>query len=328
MKKLKGSRYISRTTKDSFFIQEKKRRLFVPFIIAGAVLAALAVFAVIGLRYGGKVVVTEVKVESSQLPESFDGYRILQITDLHGKELGDRQEKLKEIISKLDYDMVLFTGDYAGDSEDEEYFIRDLVACIDRDVPMFYILGDCDYTPANAGGNSERWKMCIEPPSKIPVMNVFEECGVKFVYPARKITNAAGDSFYLTGISYNKEILNEMDFDQDTDFSISVTHKPVYYNVTSRLKDVNKRSLTEIDYDLSISGHTMGGQYRLPVFGALFSEDEGWFPQEKSLKGLSRDDAGRYNYICGGIGVESGFRFFSNPEISIIELKHAESKNG
>ncbi|MCR5694096.1 MAG: metallophosphoesterase [Clostridia bacterium] len=328
MKKLKGSRYISRSTKDSFFIEEKKKRRFVPFIIVGTILAALIVFAVVGLRYGGKIVVTSVTVESAQLPESFDGYRILQISDLHGKEFGEGQKNLRKVIEDQKYDMVIFTGDYNENLAEQEYFIRDLVACFDQTVPMYYILGDCDYRPANASENSERWKLCIDPPVKTPIMTVFEDCGVKFVYPARKITNSAGDFIYLTGISYNKETMNAMEFDMDTDFSICVTHKPIYYNVTNRLKDVNKRSITEIDYDLCISGHTMGGQYRIPILGALYSDDEGWFPQETSLRGLSKDNAGRYNYICGGLGVESGFRFFSNPEISIIELKRAEENSG
>ena len=326
MKKLKDSRYISRSTKDSFFIEEKKKRHFVPLIIIGVVLTVIIVFAVVGLRCGAKIVVSRAVVKSAQLPASFDGFRILQISDLHGAEYGDRQSRLKKLISTLDYDIVIFTGDYAGKQEDVEFFIRDLVACIREGVPMYYILGDCDYKPENVDKNSEKWKMCITPAEKPPVMNYFEDCGVKFVYPAQKITNESGDSIYLTGIRYEKELMNKMDFDQETDFSICVTHKPINYNVTRHLKDVNKRMITEIDYDLCISGHTLGGQYRLPVFGALFSSDEGWFPQEKSVKGLSVDDAGRYNYINGGLGVESGFRFFSHPEISIIELRHIENE--
>lgn len=328
MKKLRDSRYISRSTKDSFFVEEKKKRPILPLIIVGAILTILIIFAIVGLRYGAKIVVSRAQVKSDQLPASFDGYKILQVSDLHGTEFGDRQSKLKKLIATLDYDMVIFTGDYTGDTEDIRFFIMDLVACIERDVPMYYVLGDCDYTPPVVSKSSDKWKMCIIPPDKIPVMTAFEECGVEFVYPAQKITNDEGDSIYLTGISYDKELMNRMDFDQETDFSICVTHKPINYNVTRHLKDVNKRMITEFDYDLCLSGHTLGGQYRLPILGALYSEDEGLFPQENSLKGLSTDDAGRYNFICGGLGVESGFRFFSHPEISVIELKHVEKETG
>lgn len=327
MKKLKDSRYISGSTKDSFFVEEKKKRPVIPLIIIGAVLGLLIIFTVIGLRKGSTIVVTEAVVKSDQIPASFDGYRILQISDLHGKEFGDGQKKLKKVIDGLDYDLVLFTGDYLGKTEDVEYYIKDIVSCFKENVPKYYILGDCDYRPQQVNANSDNWKMCIIPPQKILVMKAFEDCGVKFVYPAQKITNKEGDSFYLTGISYDKETMNAMDFDQDRDFSICVTHKPINYNVTRRLKNANKNYITEVDYDLCISGHTLGGQYRVPVLGALYSADEGLFPQEKSLRGLSKDDAGRYTFICGGLGVESGFRFYSHPEVSIIELKHIDSGN-
>ena len=325
MKKVKRKQYISPGAKESFFVEQKKRRPVIPLIIVGVILTALVLFAVVGLRYGATVEVVRVSVESSQLPKSFDGFKILQISDVYGKEIGENQSGLKAIISKLDYDAVIFCGDYMGDVEDPDFWVvRDLVGCVREGVPVFYILGDKDYHPKNAPENSEKWKMCIVPPYKIDIMKVFEECGARFVYPAERITNEAGDSIYLTGIAYDRETLNEMDFDQDTDFSICVTHKPINYNVTRRLRDVNKRTITEVDYDLCLSAHTFGGQYRLPVLGTVFSGDEGWFPQEDTLRGLSRDDAGRYRYINGGLGVESGFRFFSHPEISVIELKYSE----
>ncbi|MBQ3894432.1 MAG: metallophosphoesterase [Clostridia bacterium] len=325
MKKLRRNQYISRSTKDSFFVDEKKKRPIIPLIIVGVILAAVFAFFIYGLRYGGKVVIARATVESSQLPKSFDGYKILQISDVYGKEFGERQKKLRDMLKDEDYDIVIFTGDYMGNDTDPDFWvIRDIIEGLKEDVPIYYVLGENDYTPANASETSEKWKMCIVPPRKLEIMSLFEEYGGMFVYPAQIVTNASGDSIYLTGISYDREALNAMDFDQDVDFSICVTHKPINYNVSRRLKDVNKRTLTEVDYDLSLSGHTFGGQYRLPVLGAIFSDEEGWFPQEKSLRGISRDDAGRYNYICGGLGVASGFRFFSNPEISIIELKYAE----
>ncbi|MBR5059682.1 MAG: metallophosphoesterase [Clostridia bacterium] len=328
MKKVKRKQYISPGAKESFFVEQKKRRPIIPLIIAGVILTALILFVVIGLHFGATIEVVRVSVESNRLPKSFDGFKILQISDLYGRDIGDDRSGLKAIINDLDYDAVIFCGDYMGDEEDPDFWlVRDLVGSVKEGVPVFYILGDADYRPKNAPENSEKWKMCIVPPYKIDIMRAFEESGARFVYPAERITNEAGDSIYLTGIAYDRESLNEMDFDQDTDFSICVTHKPINYNVTRRLKDVNKRTITEVDYDLCLSAHTFGGQYRLPFLGTVFSEDEGWFPQEDTLRGLSCDDAGRYRYINGGLGVGSGFRFYSHPEISVIELKYVEDKN-
>lgn len=326
MKKFKQNKYISKSKKNLFFGEGKKRRIWIPLLavfIAAAVAAAIAVAA---LRKGSKPVISRVSVAHWQVPKSFDGYKILQISDLYGKEFGDRQSKIKKLLEGVEYDMIIFTGDFLTSPDDKDYWaVRDLMECLDTAVPIYYIVGDNDYHPENVSSKSNSWKICIKPSAKTDFMKFFEkEYGAKFVYPAQKITSEEGESIYLTGVDYDKDVLNGMDFDQDTDFSICVTHKPINYNVTRRLADVNKRTFTEVDYDLSISGHTFGGQYRLPILGAVYCDEEGWFPQESSVYGLSSDGAGRYNYISGGLGVKSGLRVFSSPEISLIELKTAE----
>lgn len=81
--------------------------------------------------------------------------------------------------------------------------------------------------------------------------------------------------------------------------------------MNARLKEVNAQRLTEVDYDLSISGHTHGGQVRLPLLGAVYVEGKGLFPQEEDSAGLHSDGQGRYNYISTGLGASGfpGFRF-------------------
>ncbi len=325
MKKVKQTKYVTDNGKFRFFVDAEKKSLW-PLFIVIAVVVLLGIFVVSGLRTGDKLRLTKVTVAHEQVPKSFDGFRILQITDLHGREMGDRQSEIKELLEKEWYDIVLLTGDYLKNTESEDFWIvRDLLDSLRDGVPVYYVLGECEYTPKYVSETSDKWKMCIIPPEKTSFqLFIEEEYDAKFVYPIQKITNEAEDSIYLTGIAYDKETMNAIDFDPDVDFSITVTHKPINYDVSRRLRDVNKRMITEIDYDLSISGHTCGGQYRLPLLKAVFDEEEGWFPQEDDLIGLSRDSAGRYNYICGGIGVAKGFRFFSRPEISIIELEHVE----
>jgi predicted MPP superfamily phosphohydrolase len=321
----KKTMYSSGKKKISFFKDIKKSRVWIPLVAIALAVVLLVTLLILILRDGSRVVLTEVVIAHEQVPESFDGYKILQISDLLGTEFGDRQAKIKKLLKDVEYDMILFTGDFFKSPEETDYWaVRDLMECLDTDVPIYYIVGDNDYVPANAPSNSNKWKMCINPPKKTDFMKFFEEnYGAEFIYPAQKITSDEGESIYLTGIEYDKDVLNGMDFDQDKDFSICVTHKPINYNVTRRLKDVNKRTFTEIDYDVSISGHTLGGQYRLPVLGAVYDDETGLFPEEDDVYGLSSDGNGRLNYVCGGLGVEKGLRIFCTPEISLIELRTA-----
>ena len=326
MKQFKETKYVSGKDNITFFRNIRKRRVWLPFFISFLVFVFLVVSVIVVLRDGSRVVLTEVVVSHLQVPESFNGYKILQISDLLGKEFGDRQKKIKKLLKDAEYDMVLFTGDFFESPDETDFWaVRDLMECLRDDVPIYYIVGDNDYIPSNVDSDSNSWKICINPAKKTEFMKFFEsEYGAKFVYPAQKITSESGESIYLTGVSYDKDVLNSMDFDQDVDFSICITHKPINYNVTRRLKDVNKRTFTEVDYDLSISGHTLGGQYRIPVLGAVYTPELGLFPDEDDVYGLSSDGNGRFNYISGGLGVEQGFRMLSTPEISLIELQKAE----
>ena len=86
------------------------------------------------------------------------------------------------------------------------------------------------------------------------------------------------------------------------------------------MAEVNKSRLHEVDYDLSISGHTHGGEICLPLLGAVYVEGKGVFPQEEDTAGLHSDGQGRYNYISPGLGAE-GFRFYNTPTLSVLTLK-------
>lgn len=302
----------------SIFSDKKKTWKWV--IIGIAVLLAICIIVwIINIAQDNNTIeVKKIVVEHEDIPASFSGYRILQISDINGKEFGDRQSELISLIKGLDFDMILLTGDYYGDDKEDPWPLLDLIDGLKTDKPIYYILGEED-VPARKSDDDD-WMMCITPPEGSQIVTELEERGIMSVYPAQRIESEAGEYIYLTGIK-NSNTLKSYDFEAESDFSICVTHKPVDYNVDARLKDVNTRIITEIDYDLNIAGHTLGGQYKIPILDTVYTSDYGFFPQESKVYGLSKDNSGRYNYISGGLGVKSGFRMGITPEISIIELK-------
>ncbi len=300
---------------------KKKSYKWLTIPVSFVLLLALIVYT---LYDNGRIVVDSVTVAHSQVPASFDGFRILQISDLHGKKFGTENKNLVSLIDSLEYDMILLTGDYAKSPDSGDYWdIIDLLTDIKRkDVPIFYILGESDYVPENVEKLGDNWNMCIEPKEKTKLMEYLEDIGAKFVYPIQKIEKN-GEAIYFTGIRYREDKFDELDFDVDKHFSICVTHKPIDYDVNARLKEVNIQRLIEVDYDLSISGHTHGGQIRLPLLGAVYIKGQGIFPQEENASGLHSDGQGRYNYISTGLGASGflKFRFYNPPSVSVITLK-------
>ena len=319
----RAKRRIKKDSKNRFkMIPDKKKNH--KWIVIPVVFVLLFSLIVYTLYDNGRIVVDYVTVTHSQVPVSFDGYRILQITDIHGRKFGVENKNLVEAINNVEYDMILLTGDYMSSPESGDYWdIIDLLDDLDKkDVPVLYILGESDYTPLKTENLNENWNMCIYPKENNKMMEYFEDIGVKFVYPISTIEKN-GETIFFTGINYVENKFDEVNFDVDKHFSICVTHKPIDYDVNARLAEVNKSRLHEVDYDLSVSGHTHGGEIRLPLLGAVYVEGKGVFPQEEDTKGLHSDGQGRFNYISPGLGADGfpGFRFYNPPTISVITLK-------
>lgn len=57
------------------------------------------------------LVTTKLEIESSKIPKSFNGYRIVQLSDLHGKSFGPNQDRLIQKVKESEPDLIVFTGD-------------------------------------------------------------------------------------------------------------------------------------------------------------------------------------------------------------------------
>lgn len=315
---------IKEKRKGGLFIPPEKRSfawVWILIFIVGIV--SLVIYTV---RDNSKLSVNRVEFAHEQIPKAFDGYTILQITDLHGKTFGHMQKKLAAFINSLDYDMILMTGDYLKNPDSDDYYvIIDLLDALEKDTPIYYILGEKDYQPKDKKKLKEGWNMCINPSKKTTFMEELEKLGCKFVYPIQRIEKD-GEYIFLTGINYYEKQFDEVSFDSDKYFSICVTHKPINYNVQRRLDEENQRGLYEVDFDASISGHTIGGHVRLPLLGAFYTDDKGLLPEEQYAYGLSEDSHGRLKYISSGLSSTGAFKFrvFNTPEVALITLKHKD----
>lgn len=78
------------------------------------------------------------------MPKSFEGFTILQITDLHGKYFGENQEKLIDIINNNDYDMIAITGDVINKHTESIEPFLDLMNGISNKENVFFVFGNAD----------------------------------------------------------------------------------------------------------------------------------------------------------------------------------------
>lgn len=310
----------------SFFAPEKKRLRIIIAVILAFVLFCVATIGITKDNFS--IAVRNITIQHQQIPADFDGYRILQISDINGQYFGNYQKRLLDTIDLLEgqYDIVIMTGDYITDPETEDYRpVLDVLEYFKGKTTVYYCLGERDYAWETT--DPDTTFIAFNPAEKNKLMEEMEKQSAVFVYPIQEITK--GESrIFLTGPKYYEAAFTQTSFDMDNDFSICVTHAPITYSVSNRIAENNSVRIQEVDYDFSMSGHTLGGIVRLPVLGAVYSSADGLFPQEDNTYGLHTDDAGRINYISSGLGSTDKipFRVMNTPEICIFTLQSAESQ--
>ena len=243
-------------------------------------------------------------ISSSKLPQSFDGYRIAHVSDLHNAEMGKNNEKLLTMLRDTDPDMIAITGDHSRNTDIEValQFVREAV----KIAPCYYVTGNHE---ARISEYDE-------------LKEAMEAAGVTVLEDAQTDISLTGEFIRLIGVndpSYQtdylfgdaKTVMNtkleELHTEQDR-FTILLSHRPELFE-----------TYVDHDLDLVLSGHAHGGQFRLPFVGGLVAPNQGFFPEyDAGLSSMNHTNM----IVSRGIGNSIlPFRFNNRPEVIIIELK-------
>lgn len=284
------------------------------------------------------------------LPNEFEGYKILQITDIEGKQFGKDNTMLIEKINSIDYDAIVFTGDMLDGAESTNYqsFYK-LIEGIDNKQHALFVPGNNDPQSYElygltklertefVKGMEERGVELLEPVHTI----IRGDSKLIFVYFELSIIEESTEDYYgIVQRKYSKlssyknyhnkmidrlEVLNKM---KPSDILIALNHYPIVDRRIDHIK--NNKEFTYRDYDLIIAGHYHGGQIRIPIIGALFVpeawyENNGIMPPDDRVTGLWEYD-GTKQYVSKGLGSSDAIpflklRIFNTPEINMITLK-------
>ena len=281
-----------------------------------------------------RVKVVSENIVIDNLPEEFEGFTILQITDLHSKYFGDNQERLTKLINNQQYDFLVFTGDMGNIYDDNNAFI-DLIEGINNKKFTFYIAGNSGpFVFENEGlrffyNSSRNLK-------KNNMADILESYGIHLmdqVYGLKRGDNTLWISELITNREFNEKTNFQFN---NGDIKIAITHYPMnesyYENQTAQWRMDDDIFSTNNDnnipiYDLVLAGHYHGGQWRVPILGALYIPDingSNFLPSRERVSGLTK--WGDYKqYVSRGLGASGDykftrFRFFNTPEINLIKL--------
>lgn len=272
-------------------------------LIILALIAAAAAFLIKDSREDLEI--SRYEVNSQKLPESFDGFKIVQLSDLHGAEFGEDGMELVDKVGSLEPDIIALTGDFVTD-EGDLAAVEKLAAKLVKLCPVYFISGNHEFGSGLA----------------IKVRNILERAGVKYLSNEYLTINRGDDEILLGGVEdplayadmlSPDELAQKMNDAAPDAFKILLGHRNYWMT-----------EYPELPVDLIFCGHAHGGLIRIPGVGGLIGTDRRLFPDF---------DAGEYNnsrytlIVSRGLGNSVPIpRVFNRPEIVCVELSSAYAR--
>lgn len=257
------------------------------------ILLTLAVYAL--LVEPTNVRKREFTLSFPDLPQEFDGLRIAHMSDLHLRRIGTRERKLIELIKEDPPDLIVVTGDLISRSRDMDECLSLLAECEAR-IGIWAVQGNWEH---KTGWVGEKLREGLK------------EVGITLLINEAESVSLEGENLTIIGMddpSLGLDDLPKALGDCDGGFKILLAHSPEI------LPDVPE------SVRLVLSGHTHGGQIRLPLIGAPWGKALG----HGYLSGIYHHGQ-TVLYVTRGIGMTwLPLRFLCPPEVAYITLKRGE----
>ena len=258
-----------------------------------------------------QITVREMTYESAELPESFDGYRIVQFSDAHvGTYIGGREHLLSAVVDTINAqcpDMVVFAGDLQNREPQEIRPFVDVLGGIKAKDGVFSVIGNhdyADYIEATPDIKAENEKETRELERKM---------GWRLLVNEHEVVRRGTDSIVIAGLDNDGDgkkfpqrgdVRKALEGVSDRAFVVMAEHDPTCWR---------RKILPESRAQLTLSGHTHAMQFMIG----------NWSPASfvyKEWGGLFSEGA-RALIVSTGIGGFIPFRFGVPGEIVVITMR-------
>ena len=249
--------------------------------------------------------VSTYQIASNKIPNEFNNYKIIQISDFHNNTSSKLTKKLIAEIKNQKPNIIVITGDLIDSTKTNVDIAIDMIKEIIEIAPVYYVTGNHE-ARTNEYDNLKSQMI---------------ELGVKILENEAQEIQLNNSTINILGIndpSFNKErdildseiVKNNMEniqYNKDN-FTILLSHRPEVFKI-----------YVEKNIDLVFTGHAHGGQIRLPFIGGIIAPNQGTFPEYTD--GIYREKDTTM-VVSRGIGNSIiPFRVNNRPELMIVELK-------
>jgi hypothetical protein len=283
------------------------------------------VIVLAGYLFGrNSLAVNHIEVGSESVPPAFDGYRIVQISDMHLRSFRDRPEVLLKIIGRINAenpDLIVFSGDLVTTHPDEILPFVDMLGRLQAEDGVVSVMGNHDYCPYN------KWESDTERMAAIDTVrcrerrlgwNLLDNAHIDLV--RTDLSGRSRDTISVIGVE-NISAMKQFETHGDLwkaaegaggSFKILVSHDPTHWRA---------EVLGKTDIGLTLSGHTHNAQLRLlglEPSRLVFKENSGLYTEETAF--------GRQMlYVNDGLGTTLfPARIGVKAEITVFVLRHIQ----
>ena len=242
-----------------------------------------------GISNAAKVEIRHNRIESPDLPKAFDGFTIVQLSDLHVEMSEAAMERVIDLLGEARYDVCVLTGDYRGGTCGPYDTTLVGMARVRAGLkgPIYGVLGDHDTICMVPGLEAMGIRMLLNE------SDVIERCG-------RRLHIGGIDDAHFYGMDNIEKAAAAIPHNE---FSILISHTPEVY-----------RQAAHADFNVLLSGHTHGGQICLP--GGIPITLDSVLPRSMGSGAWKYHDMIGYTSVGAGSSVVP-VRFNCPPEITL-----------
>ncbi|MEI9910530.1 MAG: metallophosphoesterase [Bacteroidota bacterium] len=287
------------------------------FLSWAGLIAGGGLFGTLVYGFGNKYRyhLTRIPLSFSNLPASFKGLKVVQLSDIHSGSFTDKKAVMKgvEMVMKEKPDLILFTGDLVNNTADEMEDYMDVFNKLNAPLGVYSTLGNHDY------GDYVKWNSKEEKIANLErLKQVHAELGWRLLMNEHVVLERGEDKIAVLGVenwsakaSFHKygDLKKAYEGAASYPFKILMSHDPSHWDAEVRQ--------SYKDIDLMLAGHTHGMQFGVEFPGFKWSPVQYVY---KQWAGLNEEGAQKL-YVNRGYGfIGYPGRVGILPEITVFEL--------
>lgn len=218
------------------------------------------------IRQNKNLKVRKTTLKFDKLPQTFDNYKIAQVSDIHCDRVGLSDLSFIKKIKDFNPDIIVITGDVLDSYNNDMDIAYNILSQLAIIAPCYFVSGNHELRLP------EEYEQLI---------NIMKKLNITYMNNSKQLITKDNESINLVGVEDYNFFKNEDNLNHRANFieTLEELYSPNHFNILLSHRPEKFPIYADIKYELIFSGHAHGGQWRIPFVGGIFSPSQGFFPK-------------------------------------------------